>query len=116
MGELFQLTTKDGQFSVESDSKPPADAADFPKDMIFEQDPLQILNAIPPLYINGQMLRMLQESVASELAARMQAMQSASDNAKNLKTDLSREYNRARQAAVTQQIMEIVSGAAAANE
>jgi len=114
--EVFQLTTKDGQFSVESDSKPPAEAADFPKDMIFEQDPLQILNAILPLYINGQMLRMLQESVASELAARMQAMQAASDNAKTLKTDLSREYNRARQAAVTQQIMEIVAGASAATE
>jgi len=80
------------------------------------RDPLQILNAILPLYINGQMLRMLQESVASELAARMQAMQAASDNAKTLKTDLSREYNRARQAAVTQQIMEIVAGASAATE
>jgi len=114
--EVFQLTTKDGQFSVESESKPPAEAADFPKDMIFEQDPLQILNAILPLYINGQMLRMLQESVASELAARMQAMQAASDNAKTLKTDLTREYNRARQAAVTQQIMEIVAGASAATE
>merc|ERR1711988_1123558 len=114
MGELFQLTTKDGEFSVESESKGAADAADFPKDMIFEQDPLQILNAILPLYINGQMLRMLQESVASELAARMQAMQSASDNAKNLKTDLSREYNRARQAAVTAEILEIVAGADAA--
>lgn len=55
------------------------------------------------------MLRMLQESVASELAARMQAMQAASDNAKTLKTDLSREYNRARQAAVTQQIMEVIA-------
>jgi F-type H+-transporting ATPase subunit gamma len=114
--ELYTLTTKDGDFSVSSESKEAAAAAEFPKDMIFEQDPLQILNAILPLYINGQMLRMLQESVASELAARMQAMQAASDNAKSLKTDLSREYNRARQAAVTQQIMEIVSGASAANE
>jgi len=83
--------------------------------MIFEQDPLQILNAILPLYINGQVLRMMQESVASELAARMQAMQSASDNAKSLQTDLSRQYNRARQAAVTQEILEIVGGAAAAS-
>jgi F-type H+-transporting ATPase subunit gamma len=114
--EVFQLTTDKGEFAVTKDSKPAADAADFPKDMIFEQDPLQILNAILPLYINGQILRMLQESVASELAARMQAMQAASDNAKQLKTDLSREYNRARQAAVTQQIMEIVAGAASATE
>lgn len=114
--EVFQLTTDKGEFAVTKDSKGPADAADFPKDMIFEQDPLQILNAILPLYINGQILRMLQESVASELAARMQAMQAASDNAKSLQTDLSREYNRARQAAVTQQIMEIVAGASAATE
>lgn len=114
--EVFQLTTKDGQFSVEKDAKAAAEPAEFPRDMIFEQDPVQILNAILPLYINGQMLRMLQECVASELAARMQAMQAASDNAKQLKTDLSREYNRARQASVTQQILEIVAGASAANE
>lgn len=112
--ELFQLTTKDGQFAVERDSTDAIAPAVFPKDLIFEQDPLQILNAILPLYINGQILRMLQESVASELAARMQAMQAASDNAKNLKTDLSREYNRARQASVTQEILEIVAGANAA--
>jgi F-type H+-transporting ATPase subunit gamma len=59
---------------------------------------------------------MLQESVASELAARMTAMGAASDNAKNLKKDLSRVYNRARQASVTSEILEIVSGAAAAAE
>lgn len=114
--EVFQLTTKDGKFSVERDAKGPADPQVFPSDMIFEQDPLQILNALLPLYFNGQVLRMLQESVASELAARMQAMQSASDNAKSLKTDLSREYNRARQAGVTQEILEIVAGATAAQE
>jgi len=112
--EMFQLTTKDGDFAVEKDSRDAVAPAEFPSDMIFEQDPLQILNAILPLYINGQILRMLQESVASELAARMQAMQSASDNAKNLKTDLSREYNRARQASVTAEILEIVAGADAA--
>lgn len=114
--EIFQLTSKDGQFSVDRESVDAAEPAVFPKDVIFEQDPIQILDAILPLYINGQILRMLQESVASELAARMQAMQSASDNAKNLKTDLSREYNRARQASVTQEILEIVSGANAAAE
>jgi len=51
--------------------------------------------------------------VASELAARMQSMQSASDNAGALAKRLSQEYNRARQAAVTQEILEIVSGASA---
>lgn len=112
--EIFQLTTKDGEFTVEKESIPAAESKTFPQDMIFEQDPLQILNAILPLYINGQILRMMQESVASELAARMQAMQSASDNAKELQTDLTRAYNRARQAAVTQEILEICGGAAAA--
>ena len=51
--------------------------------------------------------------MASELAARMQSMQAASDNAKSLAKDLSQQYNRARQAAVTQEILEIVSGASA---
>merc|ERR1712146_881617 len=113
--ELFQLTTKDGQFAVERDAVGNAPPTVFPQDMIFEQDPIQILNAILPLYINGQILRMLQESVASELASRMQAMQSASDNAKQLKKDLTQEYNRIRQASVTQEILEIVAGATAAS-
>jgi len=114
--ELFQLTTKGGQFAVEKDGKEAAEPAKFPKDMVFEQDPAQILNAILPLYINGQVLRMLQESVASELAARMTAMGAASDNAKSLKKDLSRVYNRARQASVTAEILEIVAGAEAASQ
>ena len=80
------------------------------------QDPLQILNAILPLYINGQVLRMLQECVASELAARMTAMGAASDNAKNLKKDLSQQYNRARQASVTAEILEICAGADATSQ
>lgn len=112
--EIFQLTTKDGKFALEKETMEKVAPAVFPKEMIFEQDPLQILNAILPLYINGQVLRMLQECVASELAARMTAMGAASDNAKSLKKDLSREYNRARQASVTAEILEIVAGAEAA--
>jgi len=54
---------------------------------------------------------MLQESVASELGARMQAMQSASDNAQDLADRLSIQYNRARQAAITNELCEIVAGA-----
>merc|ERR1712241_702725 len=90
-----------------------AEPQEFPNDMIFEQDPIQIVNSILPLYLNGQILRTLQESVASELAARMQSVQSASDNASDLAEKLSLEYNRARQAAVTQELLEIVAGAAA---
>lgn len=111
--EIFQLTSDAGKFGVARKELGAVDPEDFPNDMIFEQDPVQIINAILPLYINGQILRCLQESVASELAARMQSMQSASDNAGKLVKDLSLQYNRARQAAVTQEILEIVSGAAA---
>jgi F-type H+-transporting ATPase subunit gamma len=56
-------------------------------------------------------LRALQESAASELAARMTAMNNASDNAKELAKSLSLSYNKARQAAITQEILEVVSGA-----
>lgn len=111
--EVFQLTSASGDFSLERTELEAAEPQEFPNDMIFEQDPVQIINAILPLYINGQVLRTLQESVASELAARMQSMQSASDNAGELQKQLSQEYNRARQASVTQEILEIVSGATA---
>jgi len=113
--EVFQLTSAGGDFSVERKELEVAEPQDFPNDMIFEQDPLQIVNSILPLYLNGQILRTLQESVASELAARMQSMQSASDNASDLSKRLNQEFNRARQAAVTQEILEIVSGAMAVN-
>jgi len=111
--EIFQLTTRGGKFTVETSEVPVAEAEKFPRDMIFEQEPQQMLSALLPLYLNGQVLRALQESVAAELAARMSAMSSASDNAKNLRKSLSVVYNRARQAAITQEIMEIVGGAAA---
>lgn len=109
--EIFSLTSKDGEFSVDRKDQGAAEAEEFTADMIFEQDPQQILNALVPLYLNGQVLRTLQESVASELAARMTAMQAATDNAKDLSSRLTLIYNRARQAAVTQEILEIVAGA-----
>jgi F-type H+-transporting ATPase subunit gamma len=111
--EVFQLTSDHGKFGVERSMVQVSEPQEFPNDMIFEQDPLQIINSILPLYLNGQILRCMQESVASELASRMQSMQSASDNAGSLAKELSLQYNRARQAAVTQEILEICSGAAA---
>merc|ERR1719287_385499 len=82
--EIFKLTSKDGDIAIKKEAVPVAAPADFGPDMIFEQEPSQLLNAILPLYLNGQLLRTLQESVASELASRMSAMQSATDNAKEL--------------------------------
>lgn len=112
--ELFQLTTQGGKFKVDREELEPVENAEIPQDLIFEQDPIQILNSILPLYLDGQILRMLQESVAAELAARMASMGAASDNAAELSKKLSLQYNRARQASVTQELLEIVAGADAA--
>jgi F-type H+-transporting ATPase subunit gamma len=111
--EVFALTSKSGDFEVERKELDAAEPQEFPNELSFEQDPTQLVNSLLPLYLNGQILRTLQESVASELAARMQSMAAASDNAKSLAKNLSMQYNRARQAAVTQEILEIVAGASA---
>merc|ERR1712023_382313 len=108
--ELFNLTSKDGEFAV-SREKVETEVSAFDDLVIFEQEPEQILDALLPLYMNSQVLRALQESLASELAARMNAMNSASDNAAALGKTLSLIYNRKRQAAITSQLIEIVSGA-----
>jgi F-type H+-transporting ATPase subunit gamma len=110
--EIFNLTTRGGQFEVTRE-KVAAQTKTLPQDMLFEQDPLQILDALLPLYLNNQLLRALQESAASELAARMTAMNNASDNAKELIGSLTLSYNKARQAAITQEILEVVGGAEA---
>merc|ERR1712216_540616 len=109
--EIFKMTTQDGELKMSKDKVEKAAPAQFQTDMIFEQEPSQLLNAILPLYLNGQILRTLQESVACELASRMSAMQAATDNAKELQGTLEREMNRARQAKITQELMEIIAGA-----
>ncbi|MCS6781562.1 MAG: F0F1 ATP synthase subunit gamma [Gloeomargarita sp. SKYBB_i_bin120] len=109
--EIFRLTTREGRFAVERRPQAQPPRMVFPQEMIFEQDPVQIFSALLPLYLNNQVLRALQEAAASELAARMTAMSNASDNAKALIKNLTISYNKARQAAITQQIMEVVAGA-----
>ncbi|AHJ28754.1 F0F1 ATP synthase subunit gamma [Nodularia spumigena CS-584] len=110
--EIFRLTTRGGQFEVER-QKVTSQVRPLPRDMIFEQDPVQILDSLLPLYLSNQLLRALQESAASELAARMTAMNNASDNAGDLIKSLSLSYNKARQAAITQELLEVVGGAEA---
>jgi F-type H+-transporting ATPase subunit gamma len=111
--EIFRLTTRGGEFQVERQKVEMVKPAALAPDMIFEQDPVQILDALLPLYLNNQLLRALQESAASELAARMTAMNNASDNASELIGKLTLTYNKARQAAITQEILEVVAGAEA---
>lgn len=108
--EIFRLTSRGGDFEVTRE-KVTSQPRSLPRDMIFEQDPVQILDALLPLYLNNQLLRSLQEAAASELAARMTAMSSASDNASDLITTLTLSYNKARQASITQEILEVVGGA-----
>ncbi|XP_027185353.1 ATP synthase gamma chain, chloroplastic [Coffea eugenioides] len=108
--EFFRLTTKEGKLTVERDIMR-TKTAEFSAILQFEQDPVQILDALLPLYLNSQILRSLQESLASELAARMTAMSNATDNASELKKSLSIAYNRERQAKITGEILEIVAGA-----
>jgi F-type H+-transporting ATPase subunit gamma len=111
--EIFRLTTRGGQFQVEREKAPTSTLPTLPQDMIFEQNPVEILDSLLPLYLNNQLLRSLQESAASELAARMTAMNNASDNASSLISSLTLSYNKARQAAITQELLEVVGGAEA---
>jgi F-type H+-transporting ATPase subunit gamma len=77
----------------------------------YEPDPEAILERLVPDYVEISIYRALLESTASEHGARMTAMRNASDNAKTLIEDLTLEMNRARQAEITQEIMEVVAGA-----
>ncbi len=82
-------------------------------DYIYEPDSETVLDAVLKRYIAGLVVAAVIENVACEMAARRIAMKNASDNAGDMITDLKRQYNKARQAAITQEISEIVSGAAA---
>jgi F-type H+-transporting ATPase subunit gamma len=79
----------------------------------YEPDPEEILKRLVPDYVEISIYRALLESTASEHGARMTAMRSASENASELIDDLTLEMNRARQAEITQEIMEVVAGAEA---
>jgi len=83
------------------------------KDYIFEQPPAEIFSHMLPRLVETQIFRALLESIASEQGARMTAMDSASKNAGELISSLTLNMNRVRQAAITREIIEIVSGASA---
>ncbi len=83
---------------------------------IFEPDKTALLERLVPMYVEISILRALLESMASELGARMTAMDSATKNAKDMIASLTLAYNRARQAAITKELMEIIGGAEALKE
>ncbi len=83
------------------------------KDYIYEQPPAEIFSRLLPRLVETQIFRALLESIASEQGARMAAMDAASKNAGDLISSLTLNMNRVRQAAITREIIEIVSGSAA---
>ncbi|MGL5664319.1 MAG: ATP synthase F1 subunit gamma, partial [Cetobacterium sp.] len=85
------------------------------KAYIFEPSPEEILSSLLPKYLNIELYKALLDNTASEHSARKNAMKSATDNAEDMIKGLTLEYNRRRQASITQEISEIVGGAAALN-
>jgi F-type H+-transporting ATPase subunit gamma len=90
----------------------PAERASI--DYIFEQPPAELLAALLPQYVESEVYRGMLESVAAEHAARMTAMDAATSNAADMIERLTLYMNRVRQASITKEIIEVVSGAAAA--
>ena len=83
------------------------------KDYIFEPDKKTIINKLVPDQVHTKLFESILNSVAAEHGARMTAMHKATDNANELKQNLTLSYNRQRQAAITNEILEIVAGAEA---
>ncbi len=94
------------------------DADELPEhwDYLYEPEATELLTSVLERYIESQVYRGAVENVACEMAAKMVAMKSATDNAGKLIDTLQLDYNKARQAAITQEISEIVGGAAAVSE
>ncbi|TLY70717.1 MAG: ATP synthase F1 subunit gamma, partial [Gammaproteobacteria bacterium] len=123
-GEIDRLLLLNARFVSTMTQKPtveqllPIEAMDTESlqehwDYIYEPEAAQILDGLLMRYIESQVYRGAVENVASEMAARMVAMKAASDNATKLITELQLIYNKARQAAITKELSEIVGGAAA---
>ena len=94
--------------------KSPEKSKDVPIEYLFEQPPAELLGRLLPRYVQVQIFRALAESAAAEHAARMTAMDSATNNAGELIDQLTLYMNKVRQAAITKEIIEVVSGAASA--
>jgi len=86
------------------------------KEFEYEPQPEKLFDSLLPLYVKSHLLNYLLEAKVSELFSRENAMRNATENADNLITRFTREYNKARQASITQEIIEIVNGAEALKE
>ena len=96
---------------VVAEGEAEAVGGDYLADYLYEPNATEVLAQLLPKYVEVQVFRAFLESVASEHGARMSAMDSASKNASEMIGKLTLQYNRARQAAITKELMEIISGA-----
>lgn len=108
--KLIQLLPVSIDTDTKEDNKETGDNLTL---MNYEPEAEEALNMIIPKYMNSLIYGALVEAVASENGARMQAMDSATNNAEDMISDLSLKYNRARQSSITQELTEIVAGASA---
>ncbi|HZK32022.1 MAG TPA: F0F1 ATP synthase subunit gamma [Corynebacterium sp.] len=111
----IEIVYEDDEFSP-PEMKESVGSGDISPDMDFEPDPDTLLDALLPQYFLRTLFQIYLESSASESAARRNAMKSATDNATELVKDLTRIANQARQAQITQEITEIISGAGALSD
>ncbi|AKT44219.1 ATP synthase F1 subunit gamma [Chondromyces crocatus] len=105
-----RLLPSGGPASTTAEAGP---AHDAPAEFIFEPNKEALLERLAPMYVDISILRALYESMASELGARMTAMDAATKNATEMIEALTLQYNKARQAAITKELMEIIGGSEA---
>ncbi len=111
---MTQTVTVEPLFPIAANGDESAEPSDH-VEFIFEPNKTALLERLVPMYVEISILRALYESMASELGARMTAMDSATKNAGDMISNLTLQYNRARQAAITTELMEIIGGAEALN-
>ena len=102
-----------GEEAASEEEETDAEKAQSRSEWVYEPDPEELLARLIPEYVTISVYRALLESAASELGARMTAMRNAAENAETMMDDLTLEMNRARQAEITQEILEVVGGAEA---
>ena len=107
-----QVVMKEQYLPIEN---PTEDLEKESSDYIFEPSKLEIISELIPKSLKTQLYKSIRDSYASEHGARMTAMHKATDNATELRDQLKLTYNKARQAAITNEILEIVGGAEALN-
>ena len=110
---IFPLLPIDPPLALPKVSVSSEEGASRTADLMYEPDPRTLLSQLLPRFVEVQVYQSILETIASEFSARMVAMRNATDNATELIKELQLGYNKARQATITREIIEVSSGAAA---